>query len=97
MCLERALGGDERSVAGSAGPDQTLGREIGLWCCAEAAEPCSGSLVLCGCSAELVCTADTVLGLSSRWLRPCLGYPWNVFLGKQALLLHHQLGAIWAF
>lgn len=46
---ERALGGDERGVVGSAGPDQTLGRELGcaavqrllnpflaLWCCVAA-------------------------------------------------------------
>lgn len=38
MCLN-ALGGDGWSVVGSAGPDQTLGRKIGLCCSAEAAGP----------------------------------------------------------
>lgn len=33
---ERALGGDERGVVGSAGPEQALGREIGLCCCVAA-------------------------------------------------------------
>lgn len=55
-----ALGGDERSVVGSAGPGQAVGREFGLCCCAEAAEPCSGSLVLCACPAELISTAEVI-------------------------------------
>lgn len=46
------------------------------------------------CPAELIFTTDTVLGLSSTCLRPPLGCPWSIFLGKHTLL---QLRAIWAF
>lgn len=78
---ERALGGDERGVVGSAGPEQALGREIGLCCCAEAAERCSGSLALCGCPAELI--FQDILG----------AFSW----ANTGLFLHDQLRAIWAF
>lgn len=74
MC-ERALGGDEQRVVGSAGPEQALGREFGLCCCEEAAEPSSG---VCACPAELISTADTQLHVAEAIFRISLEH----FLGQ---------------